>query len=124
MNRQTVFTIIAAILLITSKTWTENLSERSSDPNEIFNSIMQTMPENMKNRIDSASATQQNGNMAGTQTPSVHQVSPSPDAKQASIENLPEALREQVRRTMKELEKGSTERMLQFKEIQIQHQGK
>jgi hypothetical protein len=128
MNIQTVLSIVAAGMLMTAVANAQENATVSSDPNEIFNSIMQTMPDAMKNRVDSASATQRMRNEPQMTTqPSFNKVrepSAAVDAKQASLDKLPESVREQVRKTMKELEQGTIERMLQFKEAQNQEKVK
>jgi len=127
MKTRTLLSITAAALLqITAVSAEEAL--RSADPNEIFNSIMQTMPGDMKEQIDSAATIQRTVNGIRKSAPDskgdVQQPSEQFDARQETIDKLPESVREQVRKTMQELERGSTERMLQFKESQNQQKGK
>jgi hypothetical protein len=99
-----------------------NAQEKTTvkDPNEIFNSIMQTMPKDMKARVDSASVVQ---NSKKTNIVTEHVLSDDRKASftdnsaiDVSLDKLPDAIRQQVIKTMMELEQDKKERMLEFKE--------
>ncbi|MBN1576804.1 MAG: hypothetical protein JW913_09645 [Chitinispirillaceae bacterium] len=122
MKKRLIVSMVLAVMLTAAAARAQETTAGSADPNEIFNSIMQTMPGEMKARIDSASAVQQSQTAAdGTNAP-LHGGDNEPaaavDARRAGLDKLPEAVREQVRKTMKELERENVERMLQFKEVQ------
>lgn len=122
MKKQFLLSILVGAVLGAAAAGAQEPPVNSSDPNEIFNSMMQTMPDAMKNRVDSASTVQRSHKEnAATTTPSPVGKAVMPvmtDAKQASLDELPEAVREQVRKTMQELEMENNQRMLQFKEMQ------
>ena len=90
------------------------------DPNEIFYSIMQTMPKDMKARVDSASAVQNSKkpDIVTERAISDNRSSSLSDNStiEASLDKLPVAVRQQVLKTMIELEQDKKERMLEFKE--------
>jgi hypothetical protein len=122
MNSRYLLAItVAGILIMISVTaHGQEAKSQSADPNEIFNSIMQTLPEDMKARVDSASVTQHSRQAGNTTAPSSFgnkgESQATVDMKQANLEKLPESVREQVRKTIQELEKEKMERMYEFKD--------
>lgn len=125
MNSRMIHLLVAAgVLLLTTVAGAQENTATTSSPDAIFSSIMRTMPSEMRTQIDSASAVQQTRSNTGTATQSTSdqtmQTTAAADAKQASIDKLPESVQEQVRKTIKELEKGTIERRIQFKEFRNQ----
>ncbi|MBN1306316.1 MAG: hypothetical protein JXA18_00260 [Chitinispirillaceae bacterium] len=120
MNKQLFVSIITAGML-TAAAEAQETTANGPDPNEIFNSIMQTMPGEMKARVDSASVVQRAQKKTHGTSATLFEGGKNPpaavDAKEATLDKLPEAVREQVRKTMQELERENSERMLQFKEV-------
>lgn len=102
----------------------EKKNSEKIDANEIFNSMMQTMPKEMKSKIDSASTCQKSQNEQTKAVLKKDQVFASkPEATQMQeidLNKLPESVREQVRKTMQELEQQKGQRILEFKENKSQ----
>ena len=107
----------------------DNSTPPAKDANEIFNSILQTMPKDMKARVDSASVIQKSQKTTTAQRSSApsdpkQSVLENTNSKDASVDKLPDAVRQQVLKTMQEIEQQKTERMLEFKESKDQKNGK
>jgi hypothetical protein len=96
---------------------TDNI-KRNAD--EIFASIMQTMPKEMKMRVDSAKTIMdyhKAGNKNGSRLSKDNNVA-IPDKKNndAALDKLPGDVRLQVQKTMKEIERQQAEHVMEFKE--------
>ena len=124
MNIKLLIPMAAVGVLVATTADAQENTATTSDPNEIFNSIMQTMPKEMKARVDSASTTQRSPKGTKKESSSSVESKKDPqaniDLRQSSIDRLPENVREQVRKTMQELEKEKMERMLEFKDSKNQ----
>jgi hypothetical protein len=112
--------VLVVITLMYSIFASENETSKSTDANEIFNAMMQTMPKEIKAKVDSASVSQKSqmtipsGYDAGKVNEKTREsVS---EAQEMDLNNLPETVREQVRKTIQELELQKDERVLEFKE--------
>ncbi|MBN1601326.1 MAG: hypothetical protein JW915_06940 [Chitinispirillaceae bacterium] len=117
-NAQVV--LIIAFLVCTVLGADNNKPSENVNANEIFNSMIQTMPKEMKSRVDSASVSQmsQKNGIKSTGEKSPAKVSKKEAARMQGVDlnKLPESVREQVRKTMQELEQQKEERILEFKE--------
>ena len=102
----------------------EKKNSEKIDANEIFNSMMQTMPKEMKSQVDSASTCQKTPKEQTKAVFKKDQVYASkPEVAQmqeVDLNKLPESVREQVRKTMQELEQQKEQRILEFKENKSQ----
>jgi len=119
-SKKNVIAIVVGIISIASI----NAQDKSDvkDSNDIFNSIMLTMPKEMKARVDSASKEVEMKKSDSGSRYKVGDDSKSPitingDSYHTSLEKLPDAIREQVLKTMKELESDQNTRVIEFKEI-------
>jgi hypothetical protein len=110
---------LAAALTVVPVTAQSNNSV-SDDPNRIFSTMMQTMPSELKMRVDSASHAVSVSQIV--KDSSCHsknsdlQMNTSKNSSDAGIDKLPEAIRAQVLKTMQEIETDKQKRMLEFKE--------
>jgi hypothetical protein len=124
MNIKLLILMAAVGMLVAAAADAQENTATTSDPNEIFNSIMQTMPKEMKALVDSASTTQRSQKGSKNESSSSVESKKDPqaniDLRQSSIDRLPENVREQVRKTMQELEKEKMERILEFKDSKNQ----
>jgi hypothetical protein len=113
--------IILFVFTVYISAYSQNDAEKTrKNADEIFASIMQTMPEEMKMRADSAKSvmeSQKADNKAGST------LSKEKDAarfglgnKDAEIDKLPASVKSQVQKTIKEIEQQQTEHMMEFKE--------
>jgi hypothetical protein len=105
----------------------ETSATPAKDANEIFNSILQTMPKDMKLRVDSASVIQKSQKENGKKIPAQSNSEKSKlyaENKNASLDKLPDEVRQQVLKTMQEIEQQKMERMIEFKESKEQKNGK
>jgi len=113
--------IIWGILLITAVNAQQHKNDSNRDADEIFNSIMQTMPDEKKARVDSASSVSKSMKKTGdTGKKSMAKTGTSGktiDRNEVSIEHLPEAVRRQISKTMQEVEQQKVDHMIEFKEI-------
>jgi hypothetical protein len=119
--------IIAGMLSVTVTNAQENNPTVKNNSDEIFNSMMQTMPKEMKARIDSASIIQNSKKTVtnSDQTVQYDQKS-SPlnsSSSNTSLDKLPDNVRQQVLKTMQQLEQEQNERILQFKESKAMRNG-
>lgn len=116
-NAQKVLTVV---FLVCTVFGSDNTSSGNVHANDIFNSMIQTMPEEMKSRVDSASVSQksQKNEIKSTGEKSPAKVSKQEAARMQGVDlnKLPESVREQVRKTIQELEQQKEERILEFKE--------
>lgn len=98
----------------------EKKNSEKTDANEIFNSMMQTMPKDMKSQVDSASTcqkSQKEQTKAVFKKDQVHASKPEvAQMQEIDLNKLPESVREKVRKTMQELEQQKEQRILEFKE--------
>lgn len=117
-NAQVV--LIIAFLVCTVLGADNNKPPENVNANEIFNSMIQTMPKEMKSRVDSASVSQmsQKNEIKSTGEKGPAKVSKQEAARMQGVDlnKLPESVREQVRKTIQELEQQKEERILEFKE--------
>jgi len=94
------------------------------DVNEIFKSMMETMPKEMKCRVDSAfmyQKSQSKQTKAVLKKEQVHISKPEmTHLQEINLNKLPESVRERVRKTMQELEQQKDQRILEFKENKSQ----
>jgi len=119
---KTTLQLITATMLLTCVVLS-NAEENASvtdNRDKIFNSMMQTMPDALKNRVDSASKIQtpvhskHNGTTAAQNSAQYkNEVSNTPDSR---LDLLPENIRLQVLKAMKEIELDNSSRIIEFKE--------
>jgi hypothetical protein len=121
MNVQMIMIALSMVFGVFAQ---EKKSSEKLDANEIFNSMMQTMPKEMKVQVDSASISQRSQKEqteAVSRKNPVHVSKPEMDKMQeVDLNKLPEPVREQVRKTMQELEQQKEQRILEFKENKTQ----
>jgi len=115
---KTIVTFIAALTVLPVAAQSDN--GVVNDPNRIFSTMMQTMPTELKMRVDSASRSVPASQMARDSSCNPNnndiQTMNSKSSSDAGIDKLPEAIRAQVLKTMQELETDKQKRMLEFKE--------
>lgn len=84
----------------------------------IFESILQNLPQDMKARVDSASgakvAVHQHTDKAVNKPDAATE--PGISQREDALKQLPDALRERVRKTIKEMENDQQKRAVQFKD--------
>ncbi|MDD5674041.1 MAG: hypothetical protein PHC61_07760 [Chitinivibrionales bacterium] len=129
-NQSISLTILFGLLIAITVNGQEDTKAKKADANEVFNSIMLNMPADMKARVDSASVTQRTlktkrtaGVKNSTQEKSL-QKNKNIDNRDISLDKLPASVREEVQKTLKELENSQRERMLEFKESKDQKNGR
>ncbi|NLD94135.1 MAG: hypothetical protein GX639_15865 [Fibrobacter sp.] len=114
------FTIITFVAVIIIPVAAQSNSGAVGDPNGIFSTMMQTMPSELKMRIDSASHSVSASHMvkdsSGIFKNSDMLQKIEKNSADAGIDKLPEAIRTQVLKTMQEIETDKQKRMLEFKE--------
>ncbi len=112
--------VLIVLLFIGNGIAADNSNPEIVNANEIFNSMLQTMPQEMKTRVDSASVSQksQNAQIGSQVNTGTGKVSPAETNRIQDIDlsKLPENVREQVKKTIEELEQQKEERILEFKE--------
>ena len=113
-----IIIIIAALSVVPVAAQTGNSS--AEEPDRIFSTMMQTMPPELKLRVDSAShavtSSQICRDSSGSSKHSDLQHKKVTGTTETGIDNLPEAIRAQVLKTMQEIETDKQKRMLEFKE--------
>ena len=88
----------------------------STQTNDIFNDIMQSMSEDMKEKVDSASNINKENALQNQGTDSHNQQTVQEQKRTNAINELPEDIREKVQKRIQEIENKNEERALQFKE--------
>ena len=118
-------TTIALILATSAILFAQSGSEQNKDAkenqistqtNEIFNDIMQSMSKEMKEKVDSASNFNKENALQNQGTDNQNQQTIQEQKRTNAINELPEEIRERVQERIKEIENKSEERALQFKE--------
>jgi hypothetical protein len=102
--------------------------QKQSAASAIFNDIMLTLPADMKAKVDSASIS---GKYARPQPPSkgrpAAESSPSKRAamekRNGAIADLPEDVRDQVEKSIIDIDLRNKDRQIQFKEYEKKHNG-
>ncbi len=115
---KTIITLVATLTVVPVAAQSNNSA--TDDPNRIFSTMMQTMPMELKMRVDSAShsvhASQMVKDSSCNPKNSNIQKNASKKGSEAGIDQLPEVIRAQVLKTMQEIEADKQKRMLEFKE--------
>lgn len=119
--KTTIALILTTSLILFAQTGSEQGKDTkenqiSAQTNEIFNDIMQSMPEKMKERVDSASNMNKENALQNQGTDSQNQKTIQEQKRTNAINELPEDIRERVRKRIQEIENKNEERVLQFKE--------
>jgi len=119
---KTTITLILTVSVIlfaqtgSEKTEDTNENQISTQTNDIFNDIMQSMSKEMKQKVDSASNINKENALHNQGTDSQNQKEVQEQKRTNAINELPEDIQERVRERIKEIENKNEERALQFKE--------
>ena len=119
--KTTIALILAASVILFAQSGIEQNNETkenevSTQTNEIFNDIMQSMSKEMKHKVDSASNVNKENALQNQGTDSQNQKEVQKQKRTNAINELPEDIQERVRERIKEIENKNEERALQFKE--------
>jgi hypothetical protein len=103
-----------------------NLKQRAASA--IFNDIMQTLPNTMKNKVDSAGMSRKieyRGSSSNGHNPSNSQTSgrTSAERRDGAVKNLPDDVRGQVEKAIADIDLMNQNRQIQFKEYEKKHPG-
>ncbi len=112
-------TAATVIMLLGLSTQAQQKNEAELEAEEIFNSMMLSMPKEMKSRVDSAASIQKptDHNIITLEKLTPQQMDSLKRANgRVIVEKLSPELREQVRKTMESIEQSQAERMIEFKE--------
>lgn len=117
----TIALILTTSLMLFAQTGNEQSNDTkenqiSTQTNEIFNDIMQSMSEEMKGKVDSASNINKENALQNQGTDSQNQETIQEQKRTNAINELPEDIRERVQKRIQEIENKNEERALQFKE--------
>ena len=117
----TIALILSTSLMLFAQTGNEQSNDTkenqiSTQTNEIFNDIMQSMSEEMKEKVDSASNINKENALQNQGTDSHNQQTVQEQKRTNAINELPEDIRERVQKRIQEIENKNEERALQFKE--------
>ena len=117
----TIALILTTSLMLFAQTANEENQDTqenqiSAQTNEIFNDIMQSMSEEMKEKVDSASNINKENALQNQGTDSQNQKALQEQKRTKAINELPEDIRERVQKRIQEIENKNEERALQFKE--------
>ena len=112
--------LTASVILFAQSSGNQNEETKgnqiSTQTNEIFNDIMQSMSEEMKEKVDSASNINKETALQNQGTDSQNQQTVQEQKRTNAINELPEDIRERVQKRIQEIENKNEERALQFKE--------
>ena len=119
--KTTIALILTASVILFAQSGIEQNNETkenevSTQTNEIFNDIMQSMSKEMKHKVDSASNVNKENALQNQGTDSQNQKEVQKQKRTNAINELPEDIQERVRERIKEIENKNEERALQFKE--------
>lgn len=117
----TIALILSTSLMLFAQTGNEQSNDTkenqiSTQTNEIFNDIMQSMSEEMKEKVDSASNINKENALQNQGTDSQNQKTIQEQKRTNAVNELPEDIRERVQKRIQEIENKNEERALQFKE--------
>jgi hypothetical protein len=117
---------LAALFVMPSLAQTDarDTNQKQRSASAIFDEIMQTLPADMKAKVDSASCESRADVKSNA-------VKPQQSAKPASLQNnrdgavqeLPEDVRGKVEKAISEIDLGNQNRQIQFKEFEKKRQG-
>jgi len=102
------------------------LNQKQRATSVIFNDIMQTLPNTMKARVDSASTNIKNKRSASSADPKSTSDSRSVTSaarKDGAVQNLPEDVRGKVEKAIIDIDLMNQDRQVQFKEYEKKHPG-
>lgn len=107
-----------------TKSVEDQTTQTIEQKNALFNDILQSMPKEMQNRIDSASTSaSKNGSTETVHTDAATKESAS-EKQQHALDELPAEVRAKVQQRMVEIEKNNEQRTIQLKEQIIEQRRK
>jgi|GEM_PF-6852557 hypothetical protein len=135
MNRIGYISQIALVCLLPVYAQSPN-SGAAKDPNQkqhaaaaIFDEIMQTLPADMKAKVDSASVTVKDDSKSsgrnGSGTAAAHSSRSGPQSgdRDAAVQQLPQDVRAKVEKAISDIDLMNQDRQIQFKDYEKNHQG-
>lgn len=101
---------------------------KSVSPEAIFEDIMQTLPNQVRAQVDSASAsshtqTVRASDVSDQSVSSDSESQSNDDAQARALTSLPESVQQRVEKAIQEIEQSSSERAVQFKEHRQRQKG-
>jgi hypothetical protein len=105
---------------------TKEVNRKQRATSEIFSDIMQTLPNNMKAKVDSASCARNNRNAAAAKANSASdsRTKVTTVHRDGVVQNLPEDVRGKVEKAILDVDLMNQDRQVQFKEYEKKHPGR